>query len=286
MASLLTMLAIGLWLVYFSQNVSTTIGLFSLEEEMNPFTEISWVIADFAYWTPAFIAYLGLGVPIYIRTYLTTKETQPLILSIALVFVGFGFFISFLNDLMFILNVYNIITGSPSFIGVLASLNNAFQFIGILLFVITYIINVDYIYRLPNDTYILMVLKKGGIPIHTVHLETRKNIDVKAFLLSGVITAINNLFMELTKRSTPIHTIISEDINVLIQSGKQITAVIMAENISYFLEKALKRYVKAFEKEFEDELNRKAENIQIFKRALNLLTSIFPFFMVKKNEHT
>jgi hypothetical protein len=281
MVGLLVMLTIALWLVYYSKTNSITISFLNYSLELNSFTGISWVIADFSYWTPAFIVYLGLGVPIYIKTYLYTKEKKPVVLAIALLFVGFGFIITFLVDLIFILNFFNINIDVPNVILVLSNLNNVFQLIGIMLFVIVYLINIDYIYRLPSDTYILMVLKEGGIPVHTIHLKTRNEVEIKEFLLSGMITAINNLFMEITKNRNPIQNILSQGINVLVQTGKEITAVLLTENISYFLNQGLKRYVKVFEKEFSKELECNEENVHEYDRGVKILESVFPFFIIE-----
>ena len=268
MIILITMQTLGLWLVFYN-NVNS----------LN--TEMAWVLADIGYWSPALFTYIGLGVPIYIKTYKYTKEIKPIILSLALIFVGVGFFISFLNDLEYIFGVFDIPLYFPSLIQDVSEYANVFPSIGIMLFVLVYLINIDYIYRLPNDIFTLLVLRKGGTPLHTVHLKTRKQIAIKEFLLSGMITAIDNVFKEIMEREIPIEKITSQGINILIKSGDNLSVVIITDEVTYFLDKGLQRYINEFEREFADEIKRNEENIHSYDRAVEILKSVFPFFRIK-----
>ncbi len=268
MVILLVTQTIGLWLVFYYKIHS-----------MN--TNIGWVLADIGYWSPALFTYVGLGIPIYIKTYKYTKEIKPILLSLALISVGVGFFISFLGDLEFILDdVFGIPFDLPPFFDAIFNISSVFPFIGITLFVIVYLINIDYIYRLPNDNFILLVLRSGGTPIHTIHLRTRKQIDVKEFLLSGMITAINNVFKEIIEEEIPIERITSQGINILIRSGEYISAVIITDKVTYFLVKGLQRYINEFEVKFAEEIKRNEENIHAYDDAVEILRSVFPFFII------
>jgi len=267
MIALLLTQTIGLWLVFYN-------GINGLN------TDIAWVLADIGYWTPALFVYLGLGVPIFIKTYLYTKEIRPIILSAALILVGFGFMISMLNDIYFIIDVFGISVKAPDILSDLSEIANVFPSVGVLLFVITYLTNIDYIYRLPNDTYLLMVLTKEGTPLHSVHLKTRKKVVIQDVLLSGMISAINSVFMEVFKKDATVRNINSKGINIHLEPGKEILAIIITDNISYFLDQGLKRYVKSFEQKFSTELKKKVENLNVYENAIDLLKSIFPFFIV------
>ncbi|MEJ2279059.1 MAG: hypothetical protein P8Y70_15130, partial [Candidatus Lokiarchaeota archaeon] len=271
MIGLLLTQTIGLWLVFYYTVNSIN-------------TDMAWLIADIGYWTPALLVYLGMGVPIFFKTYLYTKEIRPLILSIALLFVGIGFIFSFLNDLPFIFGVFNIDIPSSQVIMNVSEIANIFPLIGIILFMLPYLINIDYLYRLPNDTYILMVLRKDGTPVHTVKFKTRNKVKIPEFLLSGMISAINGVFKELFKKEASIRTISSEGIHILLEPKGEILALIITDNISYFLRQGLKRYVRIFGKEFSKQLEQGESNILAYDRAINLLKSIFPFFIVKREE--
>jgi hypothetical protein len=267
MIALLLTQTIGLWLVFYNG--------------INGFnTDIAWVLADIGYWTPALFVYLGLGVPIFIKTYLYTKEIRPIILSAALILVGFGFIISMLNDIYFILGVFGSPATAPDILTEISEIANIFPSIGVILFVITYLTNIDYIYRLPNDNYLLMVLRKDGSPIHSVHFKTRKQVEIQDILLSGMISAINSVFKEVFKKEASVRNINSRGINILLEPGENILAVIITDNVSYFLDQGLKRYVITFEQTFANELKKKEENLKVYESAIALLNSIFPFFIV------
>lgn len=269
MIILITMQTLGLFLVFYNE-------VNSLDAKM------AWVLADIGYWSPALFTYIGLGVPIYIKTYKYTKEIKPIILCFGLIFVGVGFFISFLNDLEYIFSVFEIYLNFPSIIAELSEIANVFPLIGILLFVIVYLVNIDYIYRLPNDTFTLLVLKRGGIPVHSVHLKTRKKTTIKEFLLSGMITAIDNVFREIMDEELPIERITSQGINILIKSGQTLSVVVITDKITYFLDKGLQRYINEFEKKYADEIKRDEENMHAYDGALKILKQVFPFFIIKE----
>jgi len=269
MLGLIIILSTGLWLVFYYEVNSMD-------------TSIAWVLADFGYWTSALFVYLGLGIPVYIKTFIYTKEIKPIIFCVALGMVSLGFFVSFLNDFYFIANVFHISLTKPDWISELGTIGNVFPSIGIIILVITYLVNIDYIYRLPNDVFLLMVLTKAGTPLHSVKLKTRKKVDIEEVLLSGMISAINSVFKEILKKESTIREISSKGTSILLESGNEIMAVVITDRVSFFLDKALKRYVKVFEKEFKKEIENNIRDLVVYDRGVKLLTSIFPFFIVEE----
>jgi len=250
-------------------------------------TDIAWVLADFGYWTPALFVYLGLGVPIYFKMYLYTKEIKPLALMVALIFVSIGFFISFLNDLYFIFSVFNISINKPDIISTLEDISNIFPSIGIIIFVIIYITNIDYLYRLPYDVHLLMVLERGGgTPLYTVKLKTRNKIEIEDVLLSGLFSAINTIFQQVLQSKKIINVISSKEMSILIKGGKSIVTLVITSKNTYFLDKALARFVKIFEKEFEKELKEGERDLTIYERAHEIISIAFPFFILEKNNQS
>ncbi|MHA1229571.1 MAG: hypothetical protein ACTSRP_00620 [Candidatus Helarchaeota archaeon] len=269
MIGLILLQTIGLWsVIYYRLNSISA--------------DLAWVLADIGNWTPAIFVYT-FGIIIYIKTYIYTKEIKPILFCIALIFVDIGFIISFLNDYYFIANVFGVSLSKPDIIDFFGSIGNVFPSVGIIMFVITYLVDINYIYRLPNDIYLLMVLTKVGTPLHTVKLKTRKKIRIEEVLLSGMISAINSVFKEIFKKDTVINEISSEGISIIMKAGDNILSLVITDKPTYFLEKALSRYVKAFEKEFEKEIKSGIKDLVVFDRAIDLLHSIFPFFIIEKS---
>ncbi|TFF89473.1 MAG: hypothetical protein EU549_00445 [Promethearchaeota archaeon] len=260
---------IGLWLVfYFRIN-----GLN---------TDIAWVLADIGYWTPALFVYF-LGISIYIRTYLYTREIKPIILCVALIFVSIGFVFSFLSDLDFILGVFDISITIPEIISDLAAIANVFPSIGIMMFVITYLVNINYLYRVPFNVYLLVILTKySGTPLYGVELKARKKVQIEKTLLSGMITAINNVFTEIFRTDTNVRNISSRGIKILMESGEHIDSIVITDRESYFLSQGLNRFTKLFEKKYAKELQQGARNLYIFKDATYFLKKVFPFFIIEE----
>ena len=223
-----------------------------------------------------------MGSVIYIKTYIYTKEKMPIILFVALVFVSFGFIISLLNDMYFILNVFTISIPKPDLINDLSNYANIFPFIGIIMFVITYLSNINYLYRLPNDNYLLMVLEKSGTPLYSVRFKTRKKINVEEVLLSGMISAINNVFKEIFKEETAISEISSKRLSILMETGEKTVALLITDKVTYFLDKALILFLKNFELKFQKEIKNDVRDLMVFEKATELLAPIFPFFIIEK----
>ncbi|MHA1695012.1 MAG: hypothetical protein ACTSXT_06720 [Candidatus Helarchaeota archaeon] len=269
MTGFLIIQTIGLWQVFYCRVNSLN-------------ADIAWVLADIGYWTPALFVYLGMGSVIYIKTYIYTKEKMPIILFVALVFVSFGFIISLLNDMYFILNVFTISIPKPDLINDLSNYANIFPFIGIIMFVITYLSNINYLYRLPNDNYLLMVLEKSGTPLYSVRFKTRKKINVEEVLLSGMISAINNVFKEIFKEETAISEISSKRLSILMETGEKTVALLITDKVTYFLDKALILFLKNFELKFQKEIKNDVRDLMVFEKATELLAPIFPFFIIEK----
>ncbi|MHA1265411.1 MAG: hypothetical protein ACTSRS_09275 [Candidatus Helarchaeota archaeon] len=235
-----------------------------------------WFFSDMGYTIAGWLVYLVFSVPIYLRTYQYTSEKKPLIIAIALGLVGVGFVFSFLADLFDFLSI------SVSWLGPMADYTMVIQALGLFIFTIIYLIDIDYLYRLPNDVFLLMVVTKSGIPLHTVKLKTRTAVEIQTDLLSGLLSAINNVFEELFQSKGYIKNISSEEIHLLMESGENTIAVVITDRISYFLDQALKRYIKEFEVKFKEEIDKKSQNLTDYQMAIDLIKPVFPFFIVDK----
>jgi hypothetical protein len=240
-------------------------------------SSIFWLLSDIGYWTPALFTYLVMGVPIFLLTYRYTREIRPLILAGALIIVSLGFIIAAFNDIYDFLPV-----PTPEFIGNLSALGNILPFLGLTAFTIVYLTNINYLYRLPNDVFLLMVVTRAGIPLHSVRLRTRAKVAIETDLLSGMISAINSVFSEVFKTQTTIRNISSEGLYILMEPGEkeQIMALVITDKVSFFLDKALKRYAKTFEQEFAVQLKNYVQDTAVYQTAITLIKPIFPFFII------
>jgi hypothetical protein len=153
---------------------------------------------------------------------------------------------------------------------------------GLLLFLITYIIDVDYIYRLPRDHFMLMVTYKGGTPIHSVKFETKRAAELNENLVSGLISSLKITFDQLLQTTAPLETISSKDASILLRSGDNILVSMLAEHPTAILTSALDKYVVRFEEKFEEEIKSDSHDTTEFDDADKLIEPIFPFLEIKR----
>lgn len=243
-----------------------------------PVTTHLWLLADLGYNNVALIIFLACGVPVYLKMYKYTKEIKPIIFSVAIIIVSIGFIIISLSD------YFSYFSTIPEWLAVIGDLGDILPLTGLLLFVLVYISDVDYIYRLANDSYLLMVSYKTGIPIHKVNIINQKNVYIEDSLISGLLFTINSIFTNVLEVKTPIESISSKEATALMRSGKYIVATILTEKASAILARALERYVREFESRYEDILKINDSEVSKFNSADDFLTQVFPFFMIENKE--
>ncbi len=237
--------------------------------------DMFWIISDISYNAISILVYGVYGLPIYYNTFKYTKERKPIIFMVALILIVIGYSISLAGDM----NSYAV--NRLQFIIDLSDYAEYFKLLGLFMFIITYLLDVDYIYRLPYNIYILTVLYKNGNKIHTVRLKSERKIQIEDILLSGLISAINSVYSQTLQTQSLIESISSKDASILLKSGEFITVVIVTDKGSAVLLNALERYVKEFEKKFHALLTKQEANMTEFESAKELISAIFPFFQIE-----
>ncbi len=255
----------SLWFIYWFQGQDAVVDL--------------WLFADIGYDALGLFTFLGCALPLYIQTYRLTKEPRSMILAVAVVLIGAGFVLGSLGD--YVEYFRDMLPSSfKDVVGGITSYNDALDLAGLLLFTIVYVSNVDYLYRLPNDNFALMVSLKTGETVHFVRFKTRSNVELNQDILSGLLSTINSVFQSIMTTSSSIKEISSKDATLLSESGEWVTATIITEKPSGILDKALKRYVNHFERMFAVRLGDKSTCVNDYDAAKTLLKKIFPFFVV------
>lgn len=262
--SLIIIQNIALWeIVWFSP----------LSQELN---DKLWLIADFGYNNLAIFAFLIVGVPIYFKSYKYTREKKAIGFIIGLLLAGLGYVINSIFDYV------PFFIEAPAWFDEMRIFGEILPLIGLLLFLITYIIDVDYIYRLPRDHFMLMVTYKGGTPIHSVKFETKREAELNENLISGLISSLKITFDQLLQTTAPLETISSKDASILLRSGDDILVSMLAEHPTAILTSALDKYVVQFEEKFEEEIKSDTHDTTEFEDADKLIEPIFPFLEIKR----
>nr|MDO8114930.1 hypothetical protein [Candidatus Sigynarchaeota archaeon] len=234
----------------------------------------AWLLADIGYNNLALFTFLGCGLPVYVQTFKLTKEGRSLTLAIAVIIVGAGFVMSSIKD-------YNdYFFGGNALISEITQYGNLCDLAGLALFSIVYVSNVDYVYRLPMDNYVLMVSLLTGETVHFVKFKTRTKVEPNQDLLSGLLSTINAVFQSILATRVNINSISSKRATLLMESGKWVTATVITEKPSAILDNALKRYILQFEKMFYVKLNDRSTCTTDYDAAKVLLKKMFPFIVV------
>ena len=245
----------------------------------NPVTHDLWLLADIGYNSIGIFTFLFVGMLVYFQSYQYTKEKKPIILSIAMLTFGSGYIILSLIDYT------SYFGGTPDWLKDISILGDFLPFMGLMILLITYLSDVNYIYRYPFDNYVLMVAYKFGIQIHSVYFETEKKVDLDVHLVSGFLSSLNTIFGSILGKEDVIEHISGKNTHILSEVGNFITATIISEKINRYLKRSLKRYVKEFEKRYEKELKENLSEISHFDDAIEMINSIFPFLKPKKISH-
>ncbi len=233
-----------------------------------------WLLADIGYNNLALFTCLIFGVPLYWRMYQYTKEKKSLAFAISLSIIGMGYIIISLVD-------YTGFAGEvPEALSTIRLLGEVFPMTGIFIFVLSYLSDIDYIYRLPSDHYVLMITEKSGVPLFSLKLENKKGIKVEESIVSGLLSSLIMIFNNVLKSEKAIKDVSSEDATIQIQEGSQVFAIVLGEMPSLVLRKALRRFVREFEEKYSEKLKVGSGEVSGFDDAKSLVKSVFPFFKV------
>jgi len=236
-----------------------------------------WLFADIGYNNLAIFAFWIIGIPTYYRLYDYTKEKKALGFIFGLILVGGGYVVGSLIDYIGFFGTV------PSWLNEISILGEIFPLVGLLIFLLTYILDVDYIYRLPHDHYMLMVTYRSGVAIHTVKFNTKRQVQIEENLFSGFISSLTFVFDNILQSISPIEIISSKDASILMRSGENILVIILTQQPTSILARASDRYIKRFEDKFRDELKIESTEVGKFQEAEELIKPIFPFLKIKDN---
>ncbi len=150
------------------------------------------------------------GIPIYYKMWRYTKEKEALRLLLSVCLISLGYLIILLYA------IPGTLMEPTKFLRIFKIIGDVLPIIGILIIFISYSMNLNYIYRLPYDHYILMIISKSGLQWHSVTFKTRKNSpEIKKNLFAGLISALSTVYNSTFHSEVSISKIMSKDISIL-----------------------------------------------------------------------
>ena len=117
----------------------------------------------------------------------------------------------------------------------------------------------------------------GGTCIydHPFESEVMDIESISASLVTGGLEGISNMIQELTKKETKLKILEQEDITILLEHGKDITAALITEENLETLRSKLKQLIDELEKHFQTELETFDGDITVFSKAEKCVQKIF-----------
>ncbi|MFX0061210.1 MAG: hypothetical protein ACFFC7_03420 [Candidatus Hermodarchaeota archaeon] len=217
------------------------------------------------------VAFLN-GTWVHWRIYkATNREIMPLFQTVAMLLISFGFFIGIFGSLGLIPdNIANII-----------------EFIGLLLYLLPYIININYMYRLPIRIQMIGVFNIAGIPIF--HVTWSQNLKENVNLLGGAFQAVALLLNEALSISEPVNLIKAPRGAIMLREYSDLMIIVLAESTNAIMANSLDRFLREFaplislDSKIAEGIVSSTEEEQIKEKALPLLMQAFPYLELPKD---
>ncbi len=154
--------------------------------------------------------------------------------------------------------------------------------IGIFTYLVVFIINPDYLFRLPIPLHHVIVYNETGMAFYSRAIKSKgiSPIEITDQLFSGAITAISSLLSESAHQPVALQSISSSSQSILFEHHPTgISALLVCEDPSYYVKLSLRRFLQEIP---NDLMNRMAEtamvNVAEIKKMLDdLVQHSFPY---------
>jgi len=261
--------------LFFPSEISSNIPM-PFRASFDSFQEVLILLSDTTYNALGIFIFLT-GTFVHFRSYKSNRENILLFQAISLFIIAAGFIVGYVGG--------DLVKASG-----LLDIGDIIKIVGMLIFIIIYIVRIDFIYRLPVNVYFVMAFNNIGLNILNTRTRnpksslTEETTAINETLLSSLITAISNLLSESLGSKKPLQTIVSEDRTIVLDSGPLATCAILCDRPTYFLVQSLRNLRKDMEKEFDAILTKPVILKSDYLIANELIEKNFPFLVLEKEE--
>ncbi|MFW9992224.1 MAG: hypothetical protein ACFFD4_09280 [Candidatus Odinarchaeota archaeon] len=224
---------------------------------------------------------IGLAVFSYVSyasllTALKLKEKEAIIESMSLSVIFFAHVIYVLGD-NGLLQIFKLGTGYEMLADVLGTA-------GLFGFILTYLLNVNYLYRLPVPIHQIMIYSESGLPVYDRKVFTRgiENPEVESILFAGVITAISKLISESLGSLAKLRYIDASGKQIFIDSREGISLVVIADRGTKFLLNSLELLNNLIPSELKTAINATVTDMSELRPEMDrLVKKSFPYLEIR-----
>ncbi|NVM30751.1 MAG: tetratricopeptide repeat protein [Candidatus Helarchaeota archaeon] len=123
----------------------------------------------------------------------------------------------------------------------------------------------------------LYLFVPGGVCIydHPFESEAMDDESVSASLVSAGLEGISMMIQEVTKKETKVKIVEQEDMTILLEHGKEVTAALITEENLETLKTKMKQLINELEEAFQTELETFDGDITVFSKAEKFVQKIF-----------
>jgi hypothetical protein len=165
----------------------------------------------------------------------------------------------------------------------LREINTGLSLIYYILYFGILMIKVDYIYRLPFDVHMVLVCyRSSGLPVFTVRFKTKKPARVDPDLLSGLFTALNQMFQEVGREDISLENVAGPGMHFLLEWGENVVTLVVTDQDTFYLRQAVKQFTTDFETCYAQEVKACTPEVSAYDQASKLIKQNFPFITIEE----
>ena len=245
-------------------------------------SSLFWNYADLGYDSLGIIIF-SFGTWVLYNSYKQVGgETAQILQITGLSFILLGFVIGLIMDFSFIIE--DTLKFNPQqFLD--TSYGDLLKVIGIIIFTVTYIREIDYIYRLPFPIYTIIFFKSdSGLSLNITNIKNvsnEKTIKLDENLITGTVTAIMTLLKEGLGSEGYLKSINSTDQTIVVKSNKFVSIAVLTIRPTKVLQNSIEKALEEFTAQYKEKLHSdKAIEISEFNDTKNLLKKAFPYLIL------
>ncbi len=252
------------------------------------------IISDYnLYYLILYWIYSGYGVfillyplKVSINSYLLTKEKATVLemLSICLIL---------LSNIVYIfeypLNLYKI-NPFTNFFLTISDLSIVLFLIGLIILMSNYLINPDYLYRLPFPVYEIVIINKAGNIAYDQRLSSVKALELyseRGFRMIGVLSVISKIIKETLGTENQLKSIDSGNYKIFFSQipNESGLVAILSSGLNYFLQKSLDNFAQFIPMDLIENINSaKALDEDAINKLDTLFLKHFPYLIIRKDK--
>ncbi|MFX0116581.1 MAG: hypothetical protein ACFFB3_18680 [Candidatus Hodarchaeota archaeon] len=162
-----------------------------------------------------------------------------------------------------------------SIIGIMSTV--IFSTVGLVCLAIIYGRNKEPIYLQPQQLYSLIVIQSTGLPLFTFQFKRGGSAedDVDPGLTAAALTAITSFLREAVGSTEEFREIVTADRIVLAKAGEGFFSVLVSERASSFVHLALTQFTAIFARDYGQQVEKFAGNLDDFRDAERVVSSAF-----------